>query len=178
MKTILFKDATDGQLKHYAVVMLGLNLGNNPKIKRETILARIKAAHPDKEAIEVDEDDIQPTAPKVAAKKGGAFQRSGDETTIILIDRQEGKMGSQPVPISFNGRCMLVERGKWSVIPTAFFEVLKDAVEEQYEPLDGGGIAAEPTMVPRFPFRVWEAAGDPPGLQRPPPRRGEAQLAS
>ncbi len=52
MKTILFKDATDAELMHYATVMLGLNLGGNPKIKRETIIGRISQAHPDKDAIE------------------------------------------------------------------------------------------------------------------------------
>lgn len=174
MKTILFKDATDAELMHYATVMLGLNLGGNPKIKRETIIGRISQAHPDKDAIEIDEDDVQPQPQARTAsppkQPAGAFSGggSGGDTVIILIDRQEGKIGSQPIPLSFNGRCMLVERGKWSQIPKAFFEVLKDAVEEQYEPLEGGGIAAEPTMVPRFPWRVWEAAGEPPGLQKPP----------
>ncbi len=177
MKIVLFDDATDEQLKHYATVMLGLNLGGNPNIKRTTILSRIAQAHPEKDAIEIDEDDVQP-APVVGAssppqQRPGAFAGAGTDTVIILIDRQEGKVGGQPVPLSFNGKCMLVPRARWSQIPKAFFEVLKDAVEEQFEALEGGGIATTPTMVPRFPWRLWEAPGEPEDLLKPPPKSGQ-----
>jgi hypothetical protein len=101
---------------------------------------------------EIDVEDAPPTAKQVGAKPLGG-EPVAPEKVKILIARTEDAGGDEPVPVGVNGPIMLVPRGEPVEIPYAYYEVLKNAVKDIYDPLPDGGMNPVPRKVPAYPFQ-------------------------
>lgn len=151
-KKIALKAATQAQLRAFAQAYLGMSFP--PNAKTEAIRSKIRAAWTKEEipieAPEAVEDTPQGTRPPSVT----AEQRPpGPQKIKIIIQRTDEPGGDEPVPLGVNGRVMLVPRGEEVEIPTAYFEVLKNAVTHRYEALKEGGLNPVPREVPMYPFQ-------------------------
>lgn len=158
-KTIPIADATEAQLRVFAETVLGMSI--HPNAKRETVIAKVIAAHQG-DTITVEADDAAPQAAQVQAPapilagkaEADETDTSGDGLVRILIETRDEPGGDKPIPVSVNGRAMLIPRGKEVDVPRKYVEVLTKAVRHVYDPIDGGGISTTPRNVPAYPFRI------------------------
>lgn len=165
-RTIPIADATVDQLLYFATTILGLDIHHAVR-KRETILSKISTASDATEITVTDEVPVAAgPAPKPEQKHIPAHERP---PVIVKIALGEATDGEEAVPLSLNGKAMLVPRGRWCQIPYAYYAgPLLHAVEDRYEPLKDGGIKIKPRQVPRFPHEVWVGEGEPrEGVLRP-----------
>lgn len=188
IRTIPMAEASRDQLYAYATTVLGLDVHTGTG--EEKIRAAIAAANPDAKTIEIMAPAVAgpaevaaPAPPEAAAPLGPPAAapaappappevQSKSDTVIVFINTSEASDGAQDVFLACNGRGMLVPRGEWCEIPRRHFNALKDAVEERYEPLEGGGIPTKPRLIQRYPFQVWQGPGEPPeGVRRPQAQR-------
>ena len=175
--TILLTEATKAQLREFATVTLGLEVGN--LAKRTEILAKIREAW-DEDTITVNGADETPE-PKPTAENPLGLQKSAlkaaKETThvqdnehdpqdpnhpanrmeTIFIDIVDEAGGADPVWLSVNGKGIWVTRGKDVRIKHKYVHDLENAVRTVYEQeLDEQGIPSGP-MIPRqvkaYPWR-------------------------
>ncbi len=165
-RTIPIADATVDQLLHFATTTLGLDIHHSVK-KRETILSKISAAS---DVIEITVTDEVPAAagpdPQPELSHIPAHERPPVIVKIAISDAADGE---EAVPLSLNGKAMLVPRGRWCQIPYTYYAgPLAHAVEDRYESLADGGMRIKPRQVPRFPHEVWVGDGEPrEGVLRP-----------
>tara|TARA_Y100000310_G_scaffold54257_1_gene49753 strand:- start:20 stop:541 length:522 start_codon:yes stop_codon:yes gene_type:complete len=167
-KTIPITKATDAQLRYYATTILGLDI--HPMVsKRETILSKISAAS-DAAEITVPDEDLPDAPPARATQEQPTEIPAHDKPPVIVkIAITEAVDGEEAVPVSINGKAMLVPRGMWCEIPYPYYEGLRHAVEDRYEPLADGGMSTTPRQVSRYPFEVWVGDDEPrEGVMRPP----------
>ena len=71
----------------------------------------------------------------------------------IHVNITEEAGGNEPVPVSVNGKVMLIPRGKDVDVPAEYVEVLQHAISHKYDPLPDGGMNPVPREVPLYPFQ-------------------------
>lgn len=146
-------DATQPELIEFAQSTLGIMIPGNAK--RETALAKVMSAWPDKDYILLEAKEEQAPLSGQAPKPATAVQGGPPPGYVrIIVQRQEGAGGDDPIPLGVNGKIMLVERGKESDIKDAYFRVLENAVKHVYESLTDGGINPEARKVATYPYQV------------------------
>lgn len=147
MKKIPIATATAAQLADFASSHLGLEV--NFRMGTAAIRAKMATTGFTKDEIEVDEPEEPAPAQPVAA---GAKPR---EYVTIMIAAQESPGGSEPVPVSVNGKAMWIERSKPSRVPIEYYLALKNAVKYVYDPDPGprGGLLP-PREVTTYPVTL------------------------
>lgn len=166
-KEVKLSEATPAELRDYGRLYLGLAFDDNTPA--EKMLTEIsKAIQTDKIIVPADPapraraQAIKP--PRVmtpdAADVGAA---PGQEKVLIRIMATRDPGGDQPVPVGVNGSVMLIPRNRDVEIPRAFYEVLRNAVEFQYDPdIDAQGrvvgVKSPPREVPAYPFSLLRGA--------------------
>jgi hypothetical protein len=148
-KKIKLNEATEPQLRSFAESYLGMTFPANTK--PETIRAKVMAAWT-KEEIMVEDEEPKAALTGQPPRTPKGKEPSPDKVRII-IQRTEEAGGDEPVPVGVNGKIMLVPRGEEVEIPVSYFEVLKNAVKDIYEPIKEGGINPVPRKVPSYPFQ-------------------------
>lgn len=156
-KKIADPNTTPAELRAFGKNYLGLDLP--PNCNRETLVSRISAAW-EKDHIIVDDAKAPDDT---VAPEGGAPPpvldsqtppAEGDDLVRIRINITDTPGGNEPVPVSVNGRAMLIPRDKDVEVPSKYVEALEHAVEHRYEPADdGNGLKPEPRLVPKYPFQ-------------------------
>lgn len=152
--------ATLNQLRKFATSTLGLEIA--PTSNRLQVLAQVQQAWNEPE-IDVDgEDSAAPASRKAAPKAAapGKVNKDGepDHKVAVMIHIVEEPGGADRVPLSVNGKAMLVERNIEQVIPYRYYKALEQAVEKRYDPLpDGKGYNPIARLVPRYPYTVLRA---------------------
>lgn len=154
MKTIPIGEATEDQLRLFAINTLGIDIKAVAKI--ETVRARVVAAW-DKPDITVDEPKSEPAeaSSKVAPKPVTDEQQAPEKNMvrlILLVTEEAG--GADDVQVGVNGKIMLVPRGKPVEIPEPYFESLAHAVTHKYDALKDGGMDPIPRKVQLYPYQV------------------------
>lgn len=147
MKKVSIQDATEAQLREFANGTLGLDVHVNAKL--ETVRAKVQAAWDGPEIMVTDEP--QEGVPQAIKRNDDG---RGEHThALVMISVTEDPGGSEPIPLSVNGRAMWVERGKPQAIRAPYYEVLCHAIKKIYDPMpDGTGLNAIPRLVPQYPF--------------------------
>lgn len=132
-KSVPLDRASAQQMRDFARGILGLPVDDNasPSILR----AQIAQANPELTEIIVLENEpaIEPVSePHVTA----SVMEKEDKTSIrvrVRVMAGNGKGGKEPVPVGVNGSVMLVPREQEVIIPYAFYEVLTNAVQMEYD---------------------------------------------
>ena len=154
MKTIPITEATEPQLRSFAIDTLGFTINATAKI--ETVRARIQQAW-NKPEIPIQESKPEP--PQAETKAGpqpvtDAQRAPGDGMVRLILGVTEEAGGADDVQVGVNGKVMLVPRGKEIEIPEAYFESLAHAVTHKYDALPDGGMNPIPRKVQLYPFQV------------------------
>jgi len=133
VKQIPINEASAKDLADFATANLGLEV--NFRMGSAAIRAKMATTGYTKDYIEIEE--AEPVAPAPVAE--GAAPR---KFVIIMIAAQETPGGSEPVPVSVNGRAMWIERSKPSRVPIEYYQALMNAVKYVYDPDPGpkGGL--------------------------------------
>mgnify|MGYP001560779953 CR=1 FL=1 len=169
IKTIKLNDATLEELRAFSKK---LNLDVPPRANAFTIRAVISNSGYVKPDFEIETPDAPVSARPAAPidpmeqyedpKMVQARQAERDARMVpIFIDIVDEKGGDRDVFVSYNGRSMLIPRGREVSIPYPFYEVLKNAVrsvgEQKY---DDRGMPSEIVYrnVTAYPFRVMQRA--------------------
>jgi len=148
---ISIAEATQAQFREFANNSLGLNLP--PNTKDETVVAKITAAWGKDYIMVSKEEDIQKHAGAAPRPVTDVQASPEDDKVRIVISITEDPGGNEPVPVSVNGKAMLIPRGKEVDIPLSYFEVLNNAIAYKYESLGDGGLNPIPREVPAYPFQ-------------------------
>mgnify|MGYP003394661861 CR=1 FL=1 len=164
IRKISFDDATREQLLKYANEVENLALHHSTG--KNTIITKLAIVKPGLSAIEIEVAD----APVAAApaltpieefedpKAVAARQAARDAQRVsVFIEIEDIAGGDRDVFVSYNGKSMLLPRGREVVIPWPFYEVLTKAVREVGEQkYDDRGMPAEIVYrkVPSYPFRM------------------------
>lgn len=158
MKKIPIGEATEAQLRSFATDTLGIDIKATAKFA--TVRARVEQAwdKPEITVMESEPDDakIASQASPQAVTDEQQAPEEGMVRLVVGVTEQAG--GNDPVELGVNGKIMLVPRGIEVEIPYPYFEVLKHAVQDKYDPLPDGGMKPEPRKVPLYPFQVIERA--------------------
>ncbi len=151
MKQVKIADASEQQLRDFGRDTLGLTLPPNCKI--ETLKAKIQAAW-DKDYVVVDDAEApEPINGKSPQPVTDEQQGPEREMVRVFINITDDAGGDEPVPVSVNGKAMLIPRNENCDIPVEYYEVLKNAVQHKYDPLPDGGLNPVPRLVPKYPFQ-------------------------
>lgn len=143
-------EASADQLRTFALSYLGMTFPGNTQA--ETMRAKIGYAWSKDHILLADPvDEGVQVPPKLAEQEGPK------DKVRVIIQRTEDAGGDEPVPLSVNGRAMLVPRGEPVDIPREYFEVLEHAVTHRYEALRDGGISSVPREIPLYPHQVVHA---------------------
>lgn len=166
MKQIKIEEATAKQLRDFAELVLGLEIGG-----RETsqmMRGKIQAAGYSRDTIaDVGAPAEGPTTAQVATSSD---RRINPETrkpeTRIIIMAEDKPGGEDPVQVSVNGRLILIPRGEACWVEDPYVEVLRNAVEYVYDQYTGedvgrsgvdlGGLK-KPREVLSYPFQTVSA---------------------
>jgi hypothetical protein len=154
MKTIPIDEATEEELRTFALDTLGIGIKATAKL--ETVRARVRQAW-DKPEIRVD--DSEPLSKEVPSKASpqpvtDAQQAPAEGMVRLILGVTEDAGGADDVQVGVNGKIMLVPRGKEVEIPEPYFESLAHAVTHKYDALPDGGMNPIPRKVPLYPFQV------------------------
>lgn len=152
-KKIAIEDATEEQLRTFASETLGISI--SPTAKLPAVRAKIRAAW-DKAEILVEAGEETPEAPspedKPKAKKAKAHD--GEKMVTVHIGVTQGKDGKEAVPVGVNGKVMLIPRGKNVEIPISYYQVLQNAIRQEYDTDEDGNIIPEPREVMQYPVQL------------------------
>ena len=168
---IAIADATAAQLRKFAELSLGLPV--QASWNKQTTLAAMAAAW-NYDFIEFEEE-AAPVAPEaivlgvdVPANENIEIPVTGlspaelakrDARLIeLLIPLQEDAGGKDMVPLSVNGRALLVPRGVTVKIRRPYFEVLARAVRVTYDQDREGNMI--PRHVPQYPYTLISGMGE------------------
>ena len=154
MKTILIDEATEAQLRSFAIDTLGFTINATAKI--ETVRARIQQAW-NKREIPVEDSAPEPAQAETKAGPQPVTDEQkplADGMVRLVLQVTEEAGGADDVQVGVNGKVMLVPRGKTVEIPEAYFESLAHAVTHKYDALPDGGMSPTPRKVPLYPFQV------------------------
>lgn len=105
---------------------------------------------------------------------------SGDPKVVIHIPKQTGPGGERHVPVSVNGRLMLIPRGKNVEVPYRYYEALLNAMETRFEEIPAKGdkpAELKTTDVLAYPFHVVKmpAAAEVEAWRKPQEAEGLAE---
>lgn len=145
---IAIEKASIDQLRHFAETRLGVPVPAGAK--RDAVLALIQQAG----------HSGPITAPAGPGRVVGPASNEPDDLDAyveILIQRQEGAGGGDPVWVSVNGRGLFIERGKPQKIRRKYLHVLENATATVYEQ-EAVTKDIVPREVPRYPFSVLRVA--------------------
>lgn len=159
VKHVSIEEATIDQLRWFAEVVLQLELpdrANGNHIKA----AMAKAGWDMERPIFLNQkSDIYPDACDADGRGRPLVRRvefNGEERDCvkIIIPVQDKAGGSEPVPVSVNGRAMWITRGKPVFVPVEYVEALENAEQFTYKPYDGNGLGGlpQPEIVKEYPF--------------------------
>lgn len=137
---IKLEQATPKQLRRLATNSYGINFPNYARPPQ--MIAKLRDAGCPDEIEVADEAEAQPA--KVLPVAGSAAKAS--DKVRIMIAREAGPAGAEPVKASVNGSLMLIPRGEPVEIPRHYYTMLMDAVEIHYDEMTVDG---ETTLVPR-----------------------------
>jgi len=151
MKQVDIKQASESQLRDFGRDTLGLNLPPNCKI--DTLRSKVSAAWDKDFILVVEAADTSPQVGSDPQPITPEQQPPEDSMVRIIITVTEEAGGNQPVPVSVNGKAMLIPRNEEVDIPFKYYEALKHAVAHKYDPLPDGGLNPIPREVPRYPFQ-------------------------
>ena len=144
--TILLTEATKAQLRQFATVTLGLEVGNFAK--KPEILAKIREAHEgdtitiSNEAVEQKPKNPEKSATKQPAEPEQVQEMEHDpqdpnhpanKMETIFIDTVEAPGGEEPVWVQVNGKGIWIPRGKDVEVKHKFVHVLENAVRSVYD---------------------------------------------
>ncbi len=158
MKKIPIDEATEPQLRAFALDTLGMTIKLTAKI--ETVRARIRQAWAKPDILVEDSASAPVSEPAQAGVKAtpqpvtDEQQGPAEGMVRLILGVTEEAGGADDVQVGVNGKVMLVPRGKQVEIPERYFEALAHAVTYKYDPLPDGGMAPEPRKVPLYPFQV------------------------
>lgn len=152
-------EATAEQLLNFGTRFLGLPFDVHTTVK--AMRAQIQQAGHDT-VLAIEPAPAAPTrdmTDKARIMTPEAADIRGTEKVRIRIFSQKEDGGDQPIPVGVNGSVMLLPRDQDIEIPRPFYEVLKNAVEEKYDPVKDAngnmvGVAAKPRLVPSYQFQV------------------------
>lgn len=146
------KTATLAQLRAFNEQKFQLALDENAKAAEYR--AALAAVWPKAEIeILVDEDEAAPIpVAKAARGEHPAESSRGDPLVRLQIPDQDRPGGKDPVPLSVNGKAMLIPRRIICDVPYRYFLALQAAVQTVYTPQeDGTNLAAD---VPNYGYNV------------------------
>lgn len=160
-KQVPIKDATATQLKQFARLHLGLQTPQSES--RDKLEARIREVHADT-TIPVEVEDDAAAAPPVGAPPPPAtpaqeavVEAKARKLERIQIARQDGNGGDRPVPVSVNGKTMLIPRGEPVAVPEEYAEALRNAKQTVYDKNSDESLG-EAREVPAYPVSYLGAA--------------------
>jgi hypothetical protein len=122
-----------------------------------------------KPAEEDEEDDApapkKPEQPLTAAEIVAGNAAKGEDPAVVrarierdgayinvMIQRQPGDGGDEPVTVAVNGKTLRIERGKPQLIRRPYYEALKNSEERHFDFREGDGATElTPRMVPSYP---------------------------
>lgn len=156
-KTVPLAKATAEQLRTFAENYLGISPDANARV--DQLRAQVQAAWGKDSIIVAPAAGQEPEAPAGSPPRPvtAAQQPPPKGKVKIHIPMTDRPGGREPVPVSVNGRAMLIPRGEECEIPYAYYEVLKNAVELQYYEMPGGGLS-QPQAVQAIPYSVLAGA--------------------
>ena len=155
MDRINITDATPAQLRDFGASVLGLELTG-----REThamMVSKLAEVGYGVETITLTPPLVIPSGnPKPDEPFTTRMRDDGIKEVRIIVQVQDKDGGDRPVPVSVNGRAMIIPRGKPVWVPESYVEVLNHAVEYVYPEYVGqtdsmGGLA-QPRQVKSYPF--------------------------
>ena len=162
-KTIPLSQAGNADMRAFAKNVCGLNLGFGG-IGNDALRAKIAECGYD--SITVQEAPPSPVAPAAGTPPrrpklepgnvaAAPQKKTAQSKRMILVARSDDQGGDQPVPVSVNGKAMLIPRGEPVPVPASYVEVLRHAVAYHYDQIDLGGGQSEfrRREVPMYPFQ-------------------------
>lgn len=147
-------DATEEELREFGMSYLGMTFAANAK--RDSILSKVKQAWPKDEIMVSDGEEASvPDQTGDAPKPVNAEQQGPKEGEVrMIVFESELPGGKDPVPVSVNGKAMLIPRGQEVEVPERYFEVLANALMDYYETDEDGNLVPIPRKIPRYQFNV------------------------
>lgn len=140
-------NATDDQIRKELQDTYGIKAAHNASL--ETLKVKYF------EASGVDPDALLETTTVVStsADAEGVEKKSERPKMMkIKIMMGAGKLGKEDVKVGFQGKSYLLKRNEPAEVPYGVYEVLRNAVETQYEQKEDGTLIG--TEVPSYPFMV------------------------
>lgn len=159
VKTIKVAEATEAELRQFAVETLGLPAIHHAA-KPESIRAKIAAVY-DKDEFTMTVKDVPATpaanvilpANLTLEEIARLPQEQRDQYFVtVTIPKGDTPDKQQPVPISVNGRSMWIERGKQQPIRWPYFHILQNATQIVYHQDAAGNLI--PENVPSYPHQI------------------------
>jgi hypothetical protein len=129
-------DTADRATLEQMAADLDIKVASNTK--DDTLRAKIKEELGDAPPATKEEDPGEATAP--------GESKQAKRYKIIVATHDQDK---QPVQVGVNGRSYVIERGKEVTVPASVVEVLRNAVQHQFDPTP-----MEETKVMAYPFQV------------------------
>ncbi len=158
MKKIAIGEATEAQLRKFALENLGLSIKDTAK--RATVVSRIQQCWTGSNILVPDDraetgPEPQPAGSEAIPQAVTAEQQAPAEGMVrVILGVTEEAGGKDDVQLGCNGKIMLVPRGKEVEIPERYFESLAHAVQEKFDALPDGGMDPIPRKVQLYPFQV------------------------
>jgi hypothetical protein len=148
MKRIPITEAKAADLAAFAQLNLGLEVEDGMSAAR--LKAIIASTGYDKDFIETDADDAPKARGRAQAFNDYAAGAKPD-TVKLIIQRQPGPGGDEPVFVGVNGVAMYIPRGEEVEVPYRYFEALRNAVVTTYESDERHGLKAG-RSAPQYPY--------------------------
>ena len=155
LKEVKITEATADQLRDFGNLYLGLAFDQNTPI--ETMRTQIgKAVQNGKIQISTDAaPDPRARVHDILPQTAAGEEIAKSSHVVIRIASTQDPGGEQPVPVGVNGSVMLIPRDQDARVPRPFYEVLRNAVVDRYEPevINGlmVGMKSEPRRVQAYP---------------------------
>ncbi len=152
------EDATADQLRTFASQVLGIEIGGREN--KPTMIGKMAEV-----GYAMSFINLPPSAP---APSGGPSQRGAFNTRVsdkvgedgnlvkeirIILHTKDEPGGDRAVPVSVNGKSMLIPRGTEEWVPEHFVEALDHAEEDIYDEYSEGlGGLKKPRTVKSYPY--------------------------
>lgn len=150
------EQATKQELLDFARTYRGLDVHHASG--KATIIGTLRAS-----GFNGDMIDVADQAPRAVQEPDydtttGSHERPagmGDRKMVIIyIPAQDKPGGDDPVFVQCNGRAMFIPRNEECPVPVEYVEILRNAVEWEYEVRSDGLGLLPPRSVPSYPFQT------------------------
>lgn len=147
----LVAEAKAPELERFLTENLGIQVKPNTPVP--TLRSMVKSAYNAPEfTLSASASPEQVPAPAGADEAlAKAIAPENPDTVKVIISATDDDDGNEPVFLACNGVGMYVPRGEEAEIPYRYFEVLKNAVQFKYDPIEGGGLSP-PRRVQLYPY--------------------------